>query len=72
MKNDKRTVTYLTEEELNTLKEKVEQAKKSKSYTWRYITPSQSSIVRLALDEYFINHPEDFKPASAETVGVTE
>ena len=65
------TITsYITIEEKKILKEKIKQAKKSNSYTWRYITPSQSSIVRLALDEYFINHPEDFK--ASESVEATE
>lgn len=60
MKLNKEILIRLTEKEHKILNENIEQAKNSNSYVWQFVNPSQNTVVRMALDEYFKNHAEDF------------
>ena len=51
----------LSEKEHRLLNQNIEQAKKSNSYVWQFVNPSQNTVIRMALNEYFKTHAEDFQ-----------
>lgn len=51
----------LSEKEHRILKQNIEQAKRNDSYVWQFVNPSQNTVIRLALNEYFKNHAKDFQ-----------